>query len=114
LVTSIENLISDGTLVGAEVYVFTDNFTAEAAFYKGSTSSKTLFDLVLRLRTVKMLGLIQLQVTHVAGSRMISQGTDGLSRGCFPEGIMTSTSMLSYIPLHMSALLRQPSLLPWL
>jgi hypothetical protein len=53
-VTSIENLTADGTLVGAEVYVFTDNFMAESAFYKGNTSSKTLFNLVLRLRTIEM------------------------------------------------------------
>jgi len=48
LVTTIEALLADGTLVGAETFVFTDNFTAESAFYKGNTSSKTLFDLVLR------------------------------------------------------------------
>jgi hypothetical protein len=69
---------------------------------------------VLRLRTVEMLGLVQLQVIHVAGTRMISQGTDGLSRGCLTEGIMTGSSMLNYIPLHLSADARQPSLLPWL
>jgi len=114
LVTSIENLTADGTLVGAEVYVFTDNFTAESAFYKGNTSSKTLFDLVLRLRTIEMQGLVQLQVIHVAGTRMISQGTDGLSRGCLIEGVMTGTPMLDFIPLHLSALDRQPTLLHWI
>jgi hypothetical protein len=114
LVTSIETLISDGTLVGAEVYVFTDNFTAEAAFYKGNTSSKTLFDLVLRLRTVEMSGLIQLQVIHVAGTCMISQGINGLSRRCLTKGVLTGASMLSYIPLNLSAVSRHPSLLPWL
>jgi hypothetical protein len=114
LVTTIEALLADGTLVGAETFVFTDNFTAESAFYKGNTSSKTLFDLVLRLRTAEMSGLLQLQVIHVAGSRMISQGTDGLSRGCLTEGVMSGTPMLEYIPLHRSALERQPDLLSWI
>jgi hypothetical protein len=52
LVTSVERLLSDGTLVGAEVFIFTDKFTAELAFYKGNTTSKTLFNLVLWLRTI--------------------------------------------------------------
>jgi hypothetical protein len=114
LVTSIETMTSDGTLAGGEVYIFTDNFTAESAFYKGNTSTKALFELVLRLRTVEMLGLIQLHVIHVAGTRMMSQGTDGLSRGCLTEGVMMGSPMLSFIPLHLSAIERQPSLLPWI
>jgi hypothetical protein len=52
LVSSIEQHLSDGTFIGAEIYVFTENFTAESAFYKGNTSSKALFDLVLRLCTL--------------------------------------------------------------
>jgi len=114
LVASLELRTADGTLVGAEVYVFTDNFTAESAFYKGNTSSKRLFQLVLRLRTLEMNGLLHLQVIHVAGTRMMRQGTDGLSRGNLTEGIMSGTPMLQFIPLHLSALDRYPALLPWL
>jgi hypothetical protein len=114
LVSSIENLIADGTLIGGEVYIFTDNFTAESAFYKGNTSSKALFALVLHLRSAEMVGLIQLHVIHVAGTRMLSQGTDGLLSGCLTEGIMSCTPMLSFIPLHLSVLDHQPLLLPWL
>jgi len=114
LITSVENLLSDGTLVGAEVFVFTDNFTSESAFYKGNTSSKTLFDLVLRLQTVEMQGLIQLQVIHVAGTQIISQGTDSLSRGCLTESIMSGPPMLDFLPLHLSALNLQPTLLQWI
>jgi hypothetical protein len=114
LVSSVERLLADGTLVGAETFIFTDNFTAESAFYKGNTTSKTLFDLVLRFQAAEMSGLIQLQVIHVAGTRMIRQGTDGLSRGCLTEGVMSGKSMLEFIPLHLSALDRQPTLLQWI
>jgi hypothetical protein len=114
LVTSLEHHIPEGTFVGAEVFVFTDNFTVESAFYKGNTSSKTLFELILRLQTIEMHGLVQFQVIHVAGTRMISQGTDGLSRGNLTEGVMSGAPMLSFVPLHMTALARQPPLLSWI
>jgi hypothetical protein len=114
LVTSLEQRVTEGLLSGAEVFVFTDNFTAEAAFCKGNTSSKTLFDLVLRLRMLEMNGLVQLQVIHIAGTRMMTQGTDGLSRGNLTEGVMSGTPVLQFIPLHLSALVRQPALLPWI
>jgi hypothetical protein len=45
---------------------------------------------------------------------MISQGTDGLSRGVVTEGVMAGKSMLSFVPLYLNALDRQPSLLDWL
>jgi hypothetical protein len=114
LVSSLELHVTDGTLVGAEVYVFTDNFTAESAFYKGDRSSKCLFELVLQLRTLEMKGLIQLQVIHIAGTRMILQGTDGLSRGNLSEGVMAGIPMLQFVPLHLSALDRHPELLSWI
>lgn len=52
-----------------------------------------------------------LNVFHIAGSRMISQGTDGLSRGDLTDGIMAGKLMLSFMSLHLTALDHQPSLL---
>jgi hypothetical protein len=37
---------------------------------------------------------------------MISQGSDGLSRGNLTEGVMMSQAMISYVPLGLSALTR--------
>lgn len=45
---------------------------------------------------------------------MIAQGTDGLSRGDYVGGVMAGHTMLSYVPLHLSAVSRTPSLLTWL
>lgn len=60
-----------------------------------------------------MSGQVRLHAIHVAGSRMIAQGTDGLSWGVYAEGVMTGVPMLSYIPLRLDALSRMPQLLPW-
>jgi hypothetical protein len=44
---------------------------------------------------------------------MIMQGTDGLSRGDFSAGVMAGQQMLQFVPLHLSAGERSPSLVPW-
>jgi hypothetical protein len=61
-----------------------------------------------------MNGLVQLQVIHVAGTRMILQGTDGLSRGNLTEGVMAGIPMLQFVPLHLSPLDRYAALLSWI
>jgi len=114
LVESIEEGMSTGLLLGAKVFIFTDNTTAEGAYYKGNVDSPVLFDLVLCLQTVDMTGLLKLHVIHVAGTRMIAQGTDGLSRGNYSSGVMSGASVFDFIPLHCSAGDRSPLLLPWL
>ncbi|KAL7581700.1 hypothetical protein ACA910_022243 [Epithemia clementina (nom. ined.)] len=89
LVASLEELVSESVIPpGTEVLMFTDNSTSEAAFYKGTSKSKLLFDLVIRLRKLEMGGNISVHVVWVAGSRMIDQGTDGLSRGDLMNGVL--------------------------
>jgi len=61
-----------------------------------------------------MRGDFTFHLVHVAGSRMIAQGTDGISRGCLSEGVMSGATMLSFVPLHLSALDRHPDMLPWI
>lgn len=61
-----------------------------------------------------MGGLVKIQMVHVPGSRLTNQGTDGLSRGDISEGVMASGSMLSFVPLHKSALQHRPKVLGWL
>jgi hypothetical protein len=117
----LANLVEDteaeaeaGRLPESELFLFTDNSTAESAFYKGSSSSKKLHSLVLRLQKLAMDYSIILHVIHVAGTRMISQGTDGCSRGVLMEGVMAGRSMLSFVDLDKSAVTRCSSLLPWI
>jgi hypothetical protein len=114
LVESLEAQVASGRLQGAEVFLFTDNSTAEAVFWKGTSHSKKLFELMLRLRKVEMDGELLLHVIHVAGTRMIDEGADGGSRGDLSQGAMSGQPVLDFIPLHLSALERSAEVEPWI
>ena len=79
----------DGELKGKEIFVFTDNLTAESIAAKGSSTSPLLFELVTRLYKLSMKFLCSVNIVHVAGTRMIAQGIDGLSRSYLLEGVLT-------------------------
>jgi hypothetical protein len=113
LVEALEEGAENGELLHSEVFIFTDNSTAESVFYKGNTTGKRLFELVLRLRRLEMAGSCIINMIHVAGTRMIRQGTDGLSRGLLNEGVMAGASMLSFVLLNEGVLERQPNVLKW-
>jgi len=114
LVSSLERGLSTGQLKYSEFFLFTDNSAAEAVFHNGTSTSKRLFELALHLRSLEMIGDFQFHLVYVAGTQMMAQGTDGLSRGSLSEGIMRGFPMLSFVPLHLSPLSRQPGLLPWI
>jgi len=114
LVDTLHEGIVQGDLQGTKVFLFTDNSVAEAAYYKGNADNRHLFDLILRLRQFEMSGQLRLHVVHVSGTRMVAQGTDGLSRLDYTSGVMSGANMLDYIPLHLSALDQSPSILRWL
>ena len=114
LVETLERLGELGELVGREVFLFTDNAVSESVAAKGSSASPKLYDLVVRLYRLEMKYLCKIEMIHVAGTRMIEQGTDGLSRGDMYEGVMAGDSMLTHVPLHLSALERSPKLDKWI
>ena len=107
LIYAIEGAHKKGLLEDAELFFFTDNSTAESVFYKGTSTSEKLFNLVLRLRKLQLHGCLILHVIHVAGKRMMAQGTDGLSRGITTVGIMEGQSFSFFVPLHLNAAERQ-------
>ena len=113
LVQTLETMGKQGALEGREIFLFTDNSTSERAFYNGTSSSETLFNLVLQARFVEAKCKCVIRLIHVSGKRMIAQGTDGLSRGNFNEGVMSGQSMLSYVPLAHTALKRSPGIKSW-
>jgi len=55
-----------------------------------------------------MHGEVALHLVHVAGKWMISQGTDGLSRGDPAQCLGGSEDLLNHVPLHLNVLERQP------
>jgi hypothetical protein len=114
VVEALEEEAESGDLTNTKVYFFTDNAVAEAAIYKGTSKSKKLLALVIRLKVLEVKYSIHLVVCHVAGTRMIAEGGDGVSRGLLNEGVMAGEDILSFIPLHLSAIERSPTLLGWL
>lgn len=72
-------------------------------FYKGASSSETLFNLIFRLRTLKLKGDIILHMIHVSSKCIIVSGVNALSRGDTTMGIMRGNSSLSYFPFNLGA-----------
>jgi hypothetical protein len=114
VVETLEEEAKQGKLRGAIIFLCTDNSTVEAALYKGNSSSKKLFELVLRVRSLEMKEGVRISVSHVSGDRMKAEGTDGTSRGQFREGVNVGEAMLDFIPWNESARERTPCLEPWL
>jgi hypothetical protein len=108
LVDAVEEEAAEGYPKNGEFWLFTDNSMAKSCFYRGSSSSKLLHDLLLRLRKAETHHGFVLHVVHVAGARMIAQGTNGLSRGTFSEGVVAGKDMLSFMDLSWSAVERHP------
>jgi hypothetical protein len=79
-------------LHGSKIFIFTDNLTAEAAFWKGTSKSKLLFDLVLQLKELEVKVDLHLHIVHLSGKQMITEGTNGLSRANHGEGVMLGRS----------------------
>ena len=110
IVESLEEEAKVGNLAKAEVFMFTDNSTVESCATKGSSTSPKLLDLIIRLRSLTTAHGIRIHIFHVAGTRMIAQGTDGVSRGFLGEGVMAGSPMVSFIPIHLSAIDRSPGI----
>ena len=58
-----------GWLVGANVIMETDNIIVERAIFKGNSSTKKLFDLVLRFKQLEIKYGCKILVTQVEGTR---------------------------------------------
>jgi hypothetical protein len=115
LVDAVEKECKAGRLEDAELLLFTDNSTAESAFYRGTSSSKLLFELVLRLRQIEMLYQLKVHLVHIPGTRMIKLGVDGLSRGNMGEGVMKDPDIfLKDVPINLGLHERSPEMIQWL
>ena len=110
LLDGLELAAQEYTLRGLEIFIFTDNSTAEGAFWKGTSPSPLLSKIALRMRQLEMKYDLIIHVIHVSGKRMIKQGTDGLSRADQTTGVMSGEAMEDFIPLNLSALERSPAL----
>ncbi len=114
VVEALEEEGEIGNLDNAEIFMFTDNSTVESCAEKGSSSSKKLLRLIVRLQALATRLGIKIHIFHVAGTRMIAQGTDGVSRGYLAQGVMAGEPMRVHIPIYLSAVERSTlDLVPW-
>jgi hypothetical protein len=115
LVRRIEELAEEGSLVrGTKLFVFTDNFVTKLVFYKGAALSPYLHSHAEQIKMLQLHAGLFVHMLWISGSRMIKQGTDGLSRGDFNSGVMAGIDFLSLIPLDNSALDLSPGLIDWI
>jgi hypothetical protein len=78
---------------------------------KGSSKTLSLHILVQQLKALELPLGCRLEVIHVPGTTMITQGTDGLSRGISANGFNT---YFKYFVLEVFLLaLSSPSLTQW-
>jgi hypothetical protein len=114
--TVVDKITADalsGNLAGRELWFATDNEVLERAFHKGYSSSDLLYGMVEDLWSLCVRGNFLLRIVHIAGTRMIDLGVDGLSRGDI-EFAPLAISLRSQIPLNLSPIERSPSLRGWL
>ena len=111
LVNSLRSYLKSGRIEqGSEVFICTDNAVTESTYFKGSSKSSKLHDLIVDLRRLEMEGDLIVHFLWISGRRMIKQGTDGLSRGDFSSGVMQGRDFLQFLPFNESVLERQENL----
>ncbi|KAL7555953.1 hypothetical protein ACA910_015251 [Epithemia clementina (nom. ined.)] len=110
IVFKIERMDQQGALTElTEVFVFTDNYPAESAFYRGTAKSPKVLELMHGLHKILMKGRAFIHIVWVSGKRMIDQGTDGLSRWDLTNRVMCGEDMLSFVQIHLTAIKQQSS-----
>ena len=101
LVQAVSLAHEKGALDDCKLYIFTDNLVAKMAYYNGGSNvNKELDELVFKLWILQMQGNFALFIYHVAGTRMIESGVDGLSRGDKSEGILLGMQVGVFVPIH--------------
>jgi hypothetical protein len=93
LITVVETLTREevvfNKLRGRMVFYFTDNEFTYNICKKGSSKTFSLHLLVQQLKALELTLVCRLEVIHVPGTTMITQGTDGLSRVIWENGFNT-------------------------
>jgi hypothetical protein len=114
LVNALMRAGLEGRLTGREIFLCTDNQVAEGSYYRGTAASQSLFELVVELYIMQMKYDIIIHVIWIAGTRMIQQGTDDLSRGGGADLATQGLAMRGEVPLSLGELERNVFLEPWI
>ena len=95
---------------GSELFLFTDNEVTECTYFRGSSQSSRLHQMILELWKMELDGELIIHFIWILGKRMIAQGTDGVSQANLSSGVMGGQDFLKYFPFDKTALERQQGL----
>jgi hypothetical protein len=70
-------------------FYFTDNLVLYFIVSAGASKSPVLHKLLTRIKLIALTLNVQLEVVHIPGTSIITQGTDGLSRGVWMSQLHT-------------------------
>ena len=101
-------------LKGAELFIFMDNLVFESIFYKGTSKILLLFEIVLRLHQLQMIGELVLHVIHIVVIRIIEAGIDSIYGGENLGGMIRGVNSLQFYPLYQGVVVRSANLEPWI
>ena len=96
-----------------EIFFLAGRYMAETMYYRGNSRNKNIFELILRLVYLEPRGCFRLHIIWVAGTKQITTGIDGFSRGCLIYRISSSGSILDFVLLNETPFECFMSIFPW-
>jgi hypothetical protein len=100
-------------LRGTTLFYFTDNLVSYFVVHNGSSTSPGLHALIRRIKMLEVDLGCQVEAVHVPGKSMISQGTNGLSRGLWVAPVRLLRSSLEESRITLQATPWTPALGDW-
>ena len=106
LVGMVTDKARAGRLQDCKFFLFT-------SFHRGNSKSRRLNSLVFDLHSLELESGLTIHVIHISRKRMITQGTDGCSRGSLMEEVMAGEDMLTFV-LDLSCSAMEQFVTPWM
>jgi hypothetical protein len=100
-------------LLGVTFFYFTDNMATYYAVSKGSSKSPGLHSMVTRIKQLEIMLGCFLEVIHVPGTTIITEGTDDLSRGIWMSALHHRPSQRKILTEIFAPLPHSPDVSAW-
>jgi hypothetical protein len=100
-------------LAGVTFFYFTDNMATYYAVSKGSSKSPALQTMVVCIKQLEILLGCYLEVIHVPGTTIITEGTDDLSRGIWLSPLHQRPSQKALLAEIFAPLPHSPDVTAW-
>ena len=95
------------------VWIEMDSKVSGRILHKGGFTDNELYEIMLDMREISLKHQFLFHFIHVAGSRLISCGVDGSSRGVLQFGNLDEEIYLN-LPVDHEPILHIPTLLNWI